>query len=244
MEDRNRYHDVVWTPEKIKKFWNLITSDAELGQQYFTKEFGTSIVKLMAKHVPLRGKTLLDYGCGPGHLFEAARVRSAGIEYYGVDFSDRSVAELNERFRDARGFNGATTIGDLRAVELHKKFDIIACCEVIEHLEDGYLEQLLQFFRRHLNADGFVFLTTPNQEVLAANSVYCPDCSAHFHRWQHMRSWNPKSLDAFLKTGGFTQNSFTELNLHPIAEVGAVKTFLTKKLFRRRPSNLIAIARL
>lgn len=83
------------------------------------------------------------------------------------------------------------------------RFDGILSVEVIEHLSDERLESTLGLIKRLLQPGGVIVFTTPNDEDLAASRLYCPECDHVFHRWQHVRSWNRRSLSKLLAKRGF-----------------------------------------
>lgn len=59
---------------------------------------------------------------------------------------------------------------------------------------------------------GFIAITTPNNEDLNESTLLCPDCGCVFHRWQHVRSWTPKSLLSAMEN-----NAFNTLHCSPIS---------------------------
>jgi hypothetical protein len=50
---------------------------------------------------------------------------------------------------------------------------------------------------------GYLFVTTPNNENLEASTVFCPECGAVFHRYQHLRSFTIESLEELMRSHGF-----------------------------------------
>jgi hypothetical protein len=48
-----------------------------------------------------------------------------------------------------------------------------------------------------------IVITTPNDEVLDDNKVFCPNCNSVFHRWQHVKSWSASSLEKVITNFGF-----------------------------------------
>jgi hypothetical protein len=75
--------------------------------------------------------------------------------------------------------------------------------EVIEHLNDWYLESSLELIKQLLAKQGVVIFTTPNDEDLAKSMILCPSTNEVFHRWQHVRSWNNNSIRASLNEHGY-----------------------------------------
>jgi hypothetical protein len=64
---------------------------------------------------------------------------------------------------------------------------------------------------------------------LRDSMVYCPDCSAVFHRFQHLRSWSSASLVSYLTDKGFS-----------VIEVGTVDfSSVHVKMSYRHLKNLV-----
>ncbi len=74
--------------------------------------------------------------------------------------------------------------------------------EVIEHLDDDALAEVLAVLRQLVTPDGLILITTPNDENLPKSHVFCPETGKVFHRWQHVRSWTADSLTAHLTDHG------------------------------------------
>lgn len=202
-------HNVEWTPEKIGTYWDFISATTQ-PENYFTYAAGAAVASHVAREVALTGRDVLDFGCGPGHLFRHLVKRAPTIRYFGMDFSPGSVEHLRRQWGTQPQFIGAAAVGSF-PVTLDRTFDVIVCCEVIEHLDDTTLEHVCAAFTRLLRPGGTLYMTTPNNEDLTRNATMCPDCGATFHRWQHMRTWNARSLVAQMARHGFTNHRTLEL---------------------------------
>jgi 2-polyprenyl-3-methyl-5-hydroxy-6-metoxy-1,4-benzoquinol methylase len=203
-------HAVEWTPDKIGAFWDFVSSIESQAQMYFTYGAGAGVAKHIASVIDLAGASVLDFGCGPGHLFPHLVKQAPDVRYFGLDFSEGSIEQLTKKWGGEKQFAGGAAIGDF-PVKLDREFDVVVCCEVIEHLDDATLEHVCDAFFRLLKKGGRLYLATPNAEDLERNQVMCPDCHAVFHRWQHLRSWNARSLVAQMTKHGFTGHRTHEL---------------------------------
>lgn len=203
-------HDVEWTPAKIGAFWDFVSSIEAQAEMYFTHGVGNGVAQHIARTVSLAHRTVLDFGCGPGHLFPHLARQSSTMRYFGLDFSAGSIDQLARKWGTHRQFAGGAAIGSF-PVTLAREFDVVVCCEVIEHLDDPTLEQVCETFARLLRKGGTLYLATPNDENLDKSRVMCPDCGAVFHRWQHMRSWTARSLVAQMAKHGFVNHQTHEL---------------------------------
>ncbi|HOV73208.1 MAG TPA: class I SAM-dependent methyltransferase [Candidatus Hydrogenedentes bacterium] len=133
--------------------------------------------------IDLRGRRVLDVGCGRGFLADV--VRDLGGEYAGTDL----VAG-----------RGGFPLALADAVYLpfgNKAFDVVLCIDAFEHFPEPLAAA--REFRRVLRPGGFVFLSVPNYANMAGIvkgwcerfGSYEPDTWAPFRRWQ------PQQLEHF-----------------------------------------------
>lgn len=189
-------HDLEWTPQQVRRFWDYHSSNPALVGQYFTGLMGRSLLRYVGRRV--RIGTAVDVGCGRGHLMQF--LMRCGTEVYGVDQSPVSVEKVNAQFAGMEHFKGAT-------VGTHVLPDAVAdtvfMVEVVEHLDEAALSDALDEARRLLKPGGHLVLTTPNEENLDASKIMCPNCLAVFHQVQHVRSWSADALARRVTAHGF-----------------------------------------
>jgi SAM-dependent methyltransferase len=143
----------------------------------------------LEKHVA-RGK-LLDVGCGPAFLLEAARER--GWHATGVDPSPFSVARARKLGFEAH----EGMLEDLAMPDA--SFDAIALLQVVEHMTDP--RPLLAECRRLLRPGGALVVATPNPQ-----SVLAKVKRERFNYWippVHCAWYTPDALSKLLKRNGF-----------------------------------------
>jgi SAM-dependent methyltransferase len=228
--------EINWTDEKIKGFWDY---EAQFPEYYFTFNYGKNIIKYLSAYLK-NINNCLDYGSGPGflipHLFEKK------IDVSAVEFSLNGVSLLNKKFKNEAFFNGAFQSCEL--VKQNKKFDLIFCIELIEHLNDSTLDNVLNNFKLLSNSNGTIIISTPNEELLSNGMIHCPECDTVFHRWQHIRSWSKQSLSDFLIKNGFEiidihATDFSNNILPPKTRIRKLLEFTKYKLLfqKRIPDN-------
>jgi 2-polyprenyl-3-methyl-5-hydroxy-6-metoxy-1,4-benzoquinol methylase len=198
--DADAPHTLKWTADLVRKFWNY---HARFPDKYFSSQYGVQIALAIGQHLP-SGSKVLDYACGTGALTTC--LLQSGFEVSSCDLSSDSVTVVNESNADHPKFMGATIMDGLYSVK--EKFDAVTLVELVEHVEDDILEHILNDVRNVLKPDGVIIITTPNNEDLTNENVYCPVCNHTFHRWQHVRSWSAESLGLFLKKNGFNSVQF------------------------------------
>lgn len=199
---------IVWTPERVKRFWTVMSHRPNAEQTYFTSIYGSSIAKWAERHAGLKsGMRVCDWGSGWGHL--AFALAEAGIAVTCVDqVSSLGAPVANHpsvEFLSIQDIEGFT----------ESPFDGAFLIETIEHLDDPALETVLSVLHRIVKPGGFLVVTTPNQEELSRNEVYCPNCNSLFHPWQHVRSVSREWLEAEAARYGWEQRFAQELEFEP-----------------------------
>jgi ubiquinone/menaquinone biosynthesis C-methylase UbiE len=76
---------------------------------------------------PLAGARVLDCGCGTGRF--ARLFADQGARVTGIDASPRMLDIARQRVPEAD-----FRIGDVRALELEERFDVVVCSQVLTHL--------------------------------------------------------------------------------------------------------------
>lgn len=190
-----------WTPEAIRRFWEWQAPRPETQKQYFSRQVGRALARVLRLAGGLRGE-VLDFGCGPGYLLQRM-CQGGATRAYGVDYSPGSVEETRKRLGSERSFGGAEAIDALPTQFPDGKFDAVTCIETVEHLRDGQLGALLAELLRLMKPGGTAMFTTPCSEDLERAQAYCPFCDSEFHNMQHMRVFSPADLHDTLTAAGF-----------------------------------------
>lgn len=125
-------------------------------------ERGQAVVEEVKQHTDIRGKNILDVGCGTGGI-SVAFAREGG-SVVGVDSGNTN--PLNIRMANARAEEEKTDIaficGDAQRMPFREAtFDIILCNDVIEHVAEP--DKLAKEVSRTLKPHGILYLTAPNR---------------------------------------------------------------------------------
>jgi ubiquinone/menaquinone biosynthesis C-methylase UbiE len=198
-----KVHEIEWNDEKVKRFWDFYNNYQAFEDHWFSKAFGSAIIKFVSKYVPIRGK-VLDYGIGKGHLAPHLLSQS-DLELRAIDFSKETVDNINKQFGGMPNFKGCFLVQGFPSPFSENEFDVVMLIEAIEHLTDDYLLPTLKEAYRILKPGGSLVITTPNNEDLRTRNVMCPDCGCVFHRVQHVRSFTASSLDGLVAGFGFSK---------------------------------------
>ena len=114
--------------------------------------------------IDLRGKRVLDVGCGGGLLSEGMAVR--GAEVTGIDLSDKplAVARLHLLESGQKVDYRKVAVEDL-AAEMPGAFDAVTCLEMLEHVPDP--ASVVAACARLVKPGGQVFFSTINRNPKA-----------------------------------------------------------------------------
>lgn len=196
-------HPIVWDDAKVSRLWDYYARTLLSLDLYFSKRFGRRILR--ESGLPLN-ETLgvLDFGCGPGFIWDHLSQLKTDWQYTALDFSPGSVEQVRKKAAGDSRFKGAELVRALPSGLPSEHFDAVLLFEVVEHLADDHLRGTLTEVARLLKRGGVVVITTPNDEDLSMSQSFCPECGAVFHKWQHVRSWNTKTLAAYLQQYGLT----------------------------------------
>lgn len=246
LDDGVQAHDIEWNDQQVSRLWNYYARTPHYSDQYFAKLFGRWLLSGAA--LPTREPLeVLDFGCGPGFMWEHIRAVAPAWRYTGLDFSPASVAATSARGAGQPGFRQAVLAREVPTQFDDAAFDIVLLVEVVEHLKDSYLEGTLKEAARLLKTGGVVVISTPNEEDLDRSRKFCPACGAVFHEWQHVRSWSAESLREALAVHGFREvrkvtTNFVEKGWSPVALATRGMRWVRTLTGRRRPApHLLAV---
>jgi SAM-dependent methyltransferase len=112
--------------------------------------------------VPRASKQLLDVGCGSG-AFTIGAARK-GYKALGLSWDNRNQKVAAERARACGVSETKFDVLDVRYLDqrtdLVGQFDVVLCCENIEHIDDD--RKLFLDMVKCLKKEGVLLLTTPN----------------------------------------------------------------------------------
>lgn len=121
-------------------------------------------LEYIQQHVPLKGKKVLDVGCGGGILSEA--MAKAGATVTGLELASQ-VIEI------ARNHASASQL-DIEYVQIPvedyalahpQAFDVITCLEMLEHVPDP--QAIIQAMAKLLKPGGKIIVSTLNRHPMA-----------------------------------------------------------------------------
>lgn len=122
------------------------------------------ILDVIIKRRDYSDKALLDAGCGMGlsSIFYSKNFK----EVVGIDIDEYKIHEAKKLVRDCNlknvKFFRKSLFGSLFG---QKKFDVIICFEVIEHIKDP--KKLFENFHKNLKKDGLLTISFPTKSLIS-----------------------------------------------------------------------------
>ena len=115
--------------------------------------------------VPIKGKRILDVGCGGGILADA--MARSGAEVLGIDLSVKAlrVAQLHALEAQTQGVEYREISAEALADEQPGSFDVVTCMEMLEHVPDPSL--VVKACAALVKPGGLVFFSTINRNAKA-----------------------------------------------------------------------------
>ena len=108
-------------------------------------------------------QTVLDLGCGNGFLLEP--LADHGKEVTGVELSPAAREMIRDDLRER------VTTGDATSFDAGRRFDLVACVEVAEHIEPGLSDDLIGTIARH--SANWVYFTAASPHQPGHGHINC-----------------------------------------------------------------------
>ncbi len=94
--------------------------------------FKSNIIQKIIKNNKIKFKNFCEVGCGVGKIVENISLNYKKKSFFGYEISKTAYKMCNKKLKNVKYFN--------KSIEgINKKFDIILCADVLEHVENPYL---------------------------------------------------------------------------------------------------------
>jgi 2-polyprenyl-3-methyl-5-hydroxy-6-metoxy-1,4-benzoquinol methylase len=148
---------------------------------YRVERFATERINLLKSTGKIKGKKLIDIGCGTGWFLKAAI--SKGIVCEGLEYSPYLANHTSKNL-------GISIYKDLKEIPKNSKYDFITMFDLIEHLE--YPVDYIRYLKEHLVPDGKILIFTPNFDSFAIS--YAKENSNLITPFEHLIYFNKQSM--------------------------------------------------
>jgi SAM-dependent methyltransferase len=129
-------------------------------QKYYTDSIETSkwLSNHFRKHIDLRAKRILDWGCGPGRIIRhLPEVIGNDCKYYGTDYNGKSIEWCT---KNLTGIEFNTNSLDAVLPYPDDFFDVIYGISIFTHLSEQLHYDWYKELNRILKPNGIMFFTT------------------------------------------------------------------------------------
>jgi 2-polyprenyl-3-methyl-5-hydroxy-6-metoxy-1,4-benzoquinol methylase len=160
--------------------------------------------------LPAKHERVLDAGCGSGTISDFLS-RSAA-EVVGIDSNPSAIRYATESYKKP---NLRFRLGQFAELKDERAFDRIYCIEVIEHLYEPQVAEILSLFYRLTKPGGALFLTTPNYRSLWPIIEWFLDRSglvAKMDEAQHVTHFAKRKLAAMCEDAGWSVSHIGTFN--------------------------------
>ncbi len=165
----------------------------------------------------LKGKTVLDVGCGGGILAESMAARDADV--LGIDLSTKPlrVAQLHAMESGVVMQYREVAVEDL-AAERPASFDVVSCMEMLEHVPDP--ASVVRACATLVKPGGWVFFSTLNRNVKAfALAIVAAEHVLKLlpkGTHEYARFIRPSELSRWCREAGLSAVGFKGLEYNPL----------------------------
>lgn len=153
-------------PQELAKFSDLAHRWWDLGGEFRPlHQINPLRLEWIDDQAPLKGRRVLDVGCGGGVLSDAMARR--GAEVLGVDLSAKAlrVAQLHALEAGTAAVEYREVAAEALAEELPAAFDTVTCMELLEHVPDP--SAIVSACATLVKPGGWVFFSTLNRSPKA-----------------------------------------------------------------------------
>lgn len=143
------------------------------------------VYQFMAQFV--KGKSVLDVGCGTGYGADYLR-RQGAFSVWGIDYSEEAISFARKHYKDH-----ALDYRCMNAESIkfpNASFDVVTSSENLEHLPHPVKN--MSEIRRVLKKGGILLLGTPNKEVSSPGQEKSPNPF-------HIKEFTYEELESLLK---------------------------------------------
>nr|WP_298683746.1 class I SAM-dependent methyltransferase [uncultured Dongia sp.] len=143
------------------------------------------LTDMVRRHVPA-ARSLMEIGCGTGYVLAALTTALPEAEATGSEIYANGLGHTARRL----GGRAKLLQMDARSIPFTSEFDLIAACDVLEHIEDD--KRALSEMHRALRPGGSILLTVPQHPFLWSQS----DVAARHKRRYRVEELAEKVRDA------------------------------------------------
>ena len=167
---------------------------------------------------PLKGKQVLDVGCGGGILADSMARR--GAQVLGIDLAGKAlkVAQLHAIEAETQGVSYREVSAEDLASEQPETYDVVTCMEMLEHVPDP--SSVVRACSQLVKPGGWVFFSTINRNPKAwlfavVGAEYVLNMLPRGTH-EYAKFIRPSELARYAREAGLTEREMRGLEHNPI----------------------------
>ncbi len=141
-----------WNEEMFRKWGN---EERYIKNNFIIRFVEGKRVRDLLKGLDRTEKEILEMGCGNGFILSKINFGNKT----GVDFSKTAIDSCKKKFKDSKGFK--FVYGNIEKIDLKKKFDVVLCSEVLEHVNNP--EKVINNLIKHSSKK--ILISVPNDKL-------------------------------------------------------------------------------
>jgi 2-polyprenyl-3-methyl-5-hydroxy-6-metoxy-1,4-benzoquinol methylase len=154
----------------------------------------------------IRGKDVLDFGCGNGGFL--IKAKGVSINRFGV--------ELEKRLQDHFSLNDLTVYPDLEiALQSGQKFDVITSFHVLEHLSDP--SDIMAKLALLLKPNGKMVFEIPSATDVLLRLYQSKEFSEFTYWSQHLYLFNANNIVKLVERAGLKVHWIKQVQRYPLS---------------------------
>lgn len=221
MSNANTNHD----PSEIEKF-NQLAEEwwDEKGSMQALHAINPLRMQFIQQQVDLKGKEIVDVGCGAGILTES--LAKAGAHVTGIDLAQKNI-EVAKQHAAKQGLSISYEYLSVEALaSTHaNRFDVITCMEMLEHVPDP--ASIVAACSRLLKPEGHLFFSTINRNLKSflfaiVGAEYLlqliPKGTHHYDKFI-----KPSELNRFARQAELVCHDLTGIHYNPLSKTYSLK---------------------
>src|SRR2546423_1438889 len=160
--------------------------------------------------LPAKHERVLDAGCGSGTISDFLARHAA--EVVAIDSNPSAISYATETYNTP---NLRFQLGQFDELNDERAFDRIYCVEVIEHLYQEQVAEILAFFYKITSPGGSLFVTTPNYRSLWPMIEWLMDSfglAAKMDEAQHVTHFTKPKLVTMCEQAGWNVRQVGSFN--------------------------------
>lgn len=207
----------IWNDPHISKMLLMCHMDSEIDMASRNHRFIDKSVNWINSLLPLKHRSVCDFGCGPG--LYTTRFAKLGARVTGIDISLNSITHA-EKISKIEKLDIKYVNDDYLNWTTEIKFDLITLiyCDFCS-LSPLQRSQLLKKFKGMLNPDGYIVL-----DVYSLNSFSDCDERAYYESNMHNGFWSASDYYGFTNSFKYLDERVT-LDKYTIVNSKGIKTF-------------------